>query len=313
MRRLIEIARQSVGDGEEEDGRWRKSHLRWRWALASWSGRKTSNRGVRGWSSPWASNTSYSWRGGASSRQQICWTKNEPFGGGNHFAPEERHKAKGRLPFRGRAILFSQHSFSLCAAGRRWKACRPKWWIDEGSTTWHSIGSYTTAPSAKRPSSSACCPFRPRNIKSPDDSSTIQVWLFLSFFLLVCLCLESLPEPILSNCVTSSPPRHCINLPPPTRLGLFVPQGQIGWWWRRKKKLNISYTPSKIHHLRQNGGLLNPTATPFLSFHPTGREKKSFKDGKKKKGHLFRPFEKWIDNPLFAQHDKIKSGARVCV
>ena len=54
--------------------------------------------------------------------------------------------------------------------------------------------------------------------------------LTLSFFLLVCLCLESLPEPILSNCVTSSPPRHCINLPPPTRLGLFVPQGQIGWW-----------------------------------------------------------------------------------
>ena len=136
--------------------------------------------------------------------------------------------------------------------------------------------------------------------------------LTLSFFLLVCLCLESLPEPILSNCVTSSPPRHCINLPPPTRLGLFVPQGEIGWW-RRKKKLNISYTPSKIHHLRQNGGLLNPTATPFLSFHPTGREKKSFKDGKKKKGHLFRPFEKWIDNPLFAQHDKIKSGALVCV
>ena len=53
--------------------------------------------------------------------------RTRPFGGGNHFAPEERHKAKGRLPFRGRAILFSQHSFSLCAAGRRWKACRPKW------------------------------------------------------------------------------------------------------------------------------------------------------------------------------------------
>ena len=53
--------------------------------------------------------------------------RTRPFGGGNHFAPKERHKAKGRLPFRGRAILFSQHSFSLCAAGRRWKACRPKW------------------------------------------------------------------------------------------------------------------------------------------------------------------------------------------
>ena len=34
--------------------------------------------------------------------------------------------------------------------------------------------------------------------------------LTLSFFLLVCLCLESLPEPILSNCVTSSPPSPVI-------------------------------------------------------------------------------------------------------
>lgn len=74
--------------------------------------------------------------------------------------------------------------FVVCLLGWRWKACRPKWWIDADCTTWHSTGWFTTVHSVKRRYSSAFYPFRPRNIKSPGDSFTIQVWIlpFFSFF-----------------------------------------------------------------------------------------------------------------------------------
>lgn len=165
--------------------------------------------------------------GGASSRQQIFWTKNEPFGGGNHFAPEERHKAKGRLPFEPSRPFLS--TFFRFVRPRSEMEGLPAEVVNRRGLYDVTLYRVVHDRSLRQETIFECVLSIPATQYQIARRLIYYPGLTLSFFLLVCLCLESLPEPILSNCVTSSPPRHCINLPPPTRLGLFVPQGEIGW------------------------------------------------------------------------------------